>query len=51
MARRVKIGCPNCISCTNSRVAESWRKAGRLLMPKLLRRRCRACGHPMSIHH
>ncbi|MFB7906526.1 hypothetical protein ACFC1T_08885 [Kitasatospora sp. NPDC056076] len=54
---KVQTGCQNCTSCRNSLTAEALRKTGRALAAvytlgatKLLRRTCRACGHPTSIH-
>lgn len=57
MARRVLTGCRDCRSCTNSAFDERRRKFGRSLLFWLTggigsraRRKCRACGHPISIH-
>ncbi|MFZ3469914.1 hypothetical protein ACODT3_27430 [Streptomyces sp. 4.24] len=54
---RVQTGCPDCKRCTNSAINEGGRKAGRAMagfatlgISEVATRKCRACGHAMSLH-
>jgi len=60
MSKRVLTGCRDCKSCTNSSAAHAGRGAGRF-MAKVVsggtseaalatRKKCRVCGHQMSLH-
>lgn len=57
MAIRVRTGCADCKRCTNWGLGEGARKTGRFIvgmgtlgMSGLVTRKCRACGHVMSLH-
>jgi len=57
MARRVETGCRDCKRCTNSALANAGRAAARgsanlatLGLASALTKKCKACGHMMSLH-
>lgn len=59
--KRVELACRDCQRCTNSSFANAGRVSGRALaalstggMSEIgfaLRKKCRQCGHQMSLHH
>lgn len=60
MSKRVMTGCRDCKSCTNSSVAHAGRGAGRFMAGMATaglsevgiaaKKKCRVCGHQMSLH-